>query len=108
MQTVGSFRIPADHPCLPGHFPSHAIVPGVVLLDESFALILAARPRQTVLGLPGVKFIHPVLPEQIVTVTARETDEQTDQHTIAFTCAVGSRVVLRGSLLLGSAVNGLR
>lgn len=102
MQSVGSFRIPADHPCLAGHFRDRAIVPGVVLLDEAFALILATRPHQTVVGLPSVKFVQPVLAEQIVTVAQRETAERA----IAFTCAVGSYVVLHGRLLLGPAVNG--
>ena len=34
MQPLGAFRIAADHPALPGHFPGRPVVPGVVLLDE--------------------------------------------------------------------------
>jgi 3-hydroxymyristoyl/3-hydroxydecanoyl-(acyl carrier protein) dehydratase len=36
---LGQFIIAADHPALPGHFPGNPIVPGVVLLDETLALI---------------------------------------------------------------------
>ena len=28
------FRVAADHPALPGHFPGRPIVPGVVILDH--------------------------------------------------------------------------
>lgn len=28
------FRVEADHPSLPGHFPGHPVVPGVLLLDH--------------------------------------------------------------------------
>ena len=31
------FRIAADHPCLPGHFPGQPVVPGVVVLDRVLA-----------------------------------------------------------------------
>jgi 3-hydroxymyristoyl/3-hydroxydecanoyl-(acyl carrier protein) dehydratase len=121
MSSEGSFCIRADHPCLPGHFESGSVVPGVVLLDEAFALILAAHPDRCVVGLPSVKFVRPVLPEQLVAVawhdmasadlasagvasadvaSADVTSAPADRR-IAFTCTVASQVVLRGSLQLG-------
>jgi len=96
-QAGGSFCVSADHPCLPGHFLGGPIVPGVVLLDEAFALILAANPGQSVIGLPSVKFVRPVLPAQQVSVSWHRTAEQR----IAFTCAVAARTVLHGSARLG-------
>jgi 3-hydroxyacyl-[acyl-carrier-protein] dehydratase len=102
MQAAGSFCVPADHPCLPGHFISGPIVPGVVLLDEAFALILAANPGHIVVGLPSVKFVRPVLPAQRVTVAWREAAERR----IAFTCAVDTQAVLHGSVLLGPSPSG--
>ena len=39
------FTIPADHPALPGHFPGHPVVPGVVLLDHAIHAIGAALDR---------------------------------------------------------------
>ena len=58
-------HIAASHPALPGHFPDHPVVPGVVLLDA----VIAALPRHTggaplVTGFPTVKFLAPLLPEQ--------------------------------------------
>ena len=57
-----SFAIPHDHPCLPGHFPGHPLVPGVVLLDQ---VVLAIEARHGPLGplrLPQVKFLQPLRP----------------------------------------------
>ena len=102
MQTAGSFCVSADHPCLPGHFLSGSIVPGVVLLDEAFALIQTAHPDRIVVGLPSVKFVWPVLPAQRVTVSWREAADRR----IAFTCAVASQVALHGSVLLGPDLPG--
>ena len=113
MPAEGSFCIRADHPCLPGHFASGSVVPGVVLLDEAFALILAAHPDRCVVGLPSVKFVRPVLPEQLVAVVWHDMASgdvakgdlasAPANHRIAFTCMVASQTVLRGSLQLGVA-----
>jgi 3-hydroxymyristoyl/3-hydroxydecanoyl-(acyl carrier protein) dehydratase len=102
MQAGGSFAISADHPCLPGHFLSGPVVPGVVLLDETFALILAAHPGHMVAGMPSVKFVRPVLPGQRVAMSWREAGERK----IAFSCSVAAQMVLHGSILLGPAQPG--
>jgi 3-hydroxyacyl-[acyl-carrier-protein] dehydratase len=57
-------RIAASHPALPGHFPGHPVVPGVVLLEA----VAAALPQHAgatlrVTGFPVVKFLAPLLPE---------------------------------------------
>jgi len=57
--------IPANHPSLPGHFPGAPIVPAVVMLDQ--IVDAAERTLERALcisGLPQVKFLAPLLPEQ--------------------------------------------
>jgi 3-hydroxymyristoyl/3-hydroxydecanoyl-(acyl carrier protein) dehydratase len=96
MQPTGQFSIAMEHPCLPGHFPGRPVVPGVVLLDEVFGLILAAHPDRTVIGLPQVRFLAPVLPGQVVEVVAAPATGR-----VGFVGAVAGRDVLRGTLELG-------
>jgi len=85
------FSIPADHPSLPGHFPGHPIVPGVVLLDHVVAAIEAAHGALPALRLPQVKFVQPLLPGEEAEVAL---DAQSD--------ARWKFRVLRGDTLLAS------
>jgi 3-hydroxymyristoyl/3-hydroxydecanoyl-(acyl carrier protein) dehydratase len=96
MRPVGGFRIADDHPSLPGHFPGRPVVPGVVLLDAAFALILAQRPGRGVAGIPSVKFTRPVRPGEHVLVSCDAGGDR-----IAFACTVEERPVLHGSVTLG-------
>jgi 3-hydroxyacyl-[acyl-carrier-protein] dehydratase len=57
------FCIAEDHPALSGHFPGNPVVPGVVLLDRVAEALLSWRGARIV-GLPQVKFMHPLLPGQ--------------------------------------------
>ena len=49
-----------SHPALPGHFPGHPIVPGVVLLElvEELLAYNGYRVREC----PQVKFLIPIAP----------------------------------------------
>jgi len=58
------FTVAHDHPSLPGHFPGHPLVPGVVLLDHVVAAIEASHGPLGALRLPQVKFLQPLLPGQ--------------------------------------------
>lgn len=97
MILVGQFEIAPDHPCLPGHFPGRPVVPGVVLLDEALALLLAAAPGLRVAGLPNVRFLRPVLPGESVEVL-REGPACPGR--VSFVCRVTGQNAVRGAALL--------
>lgn len=62
-ELVESFRVSAEHPSLPGHFPGAPVVPGVVLLDHVAACLQRAGAGNMT-RLLAVKFMAPLLPEQ--------------------------------------------
>jgi 3-hydroxyacyl-[acyl-carrier-protein] dehydratase len=57
-----SFCIPHDHPSLPGHFPGHPVVPGVLLLEQVLRAIESTHGTAMPLRLPRVKFARALLP----------------------------------------------
>jgi 3-hydroxymyristoyl/3-hydroxydecanoyl-(acyl carrier protein) dehydratase len=66
-QTIYSatFRVPAKHPALTGHFPGNPIVPGVVILDAVIAAAVAwLGAGFQVRGLSHAKFLAPLKPDQ--------------------------------------------
>jgi 3-hydroxymyristoyl/3-hydroxydecanoyl-(acyl carrier protein) dehydratase len=87
------FAVPADHPCLPGHFPGRPVVPGVVLLD---AVMEAARAAGLGVAqrLPSAKFLRPVGPEEEVSLALRRTAG----GRLAFTGQVGGVLAFQGEL----------
>ncbi|KWF69646.1 AMP-binding protein [Burkholderia pseudomultivorans] len=89
------FTIPADHPALPGHFPGHPIVPGVVLLDHAIAALAAtlARPLHT-WRLGSAKFLSPVAPGEPLDLAY----DAAAGGTIRFTLRAGARDVATGVL----------
>lgn len=88
-------RVAASHPALPGHFPGHPVVPGVVLLDAVIAeLARYVGGAVRVTGFPAVKFLAPLEPEQDATVTF--TSRRPGQA--GFEIAAGGATVASGSV----------
>ncbi len=90
-----SFAIPADHPALPGHFPGHPIVPGVVLLDRAIDAIGTAlnRPFAT-WKLSSAKFLSPAAPGETLDLAW----DAAASGAIRFTLRAGARDVASGVL----------
>ncbi|MCC6139946.1 MAG: beta-hydroxyacyl-ACP dehydratase [Nitrospira sp.] len=87
--------ISSDHPALPGHFPGHPVVPGVLVMDEVIETLREQYGRGIVVtGLPSVKLSSPLLPGERLTIgIAPEGDD-----TVIFTCRVDRRIVATGSI----------
>jgi 3-hydroxymyristoyl/3-hydroxydecanoyl-(acyl carrier protein) dehydratase len=88
-QPAARFVVPADHPALPGHFPGHPIVPGVLLLDAVLQAASVSRAQ-----LLRAKFTAPVLPGDPVEITIT----QRGPARLAFTCCCRGITVLAGEL----------
>lgn len=93
-----TFQVPADHPCLPGHFPGRPVVPSVVLLDFVLEAVGQAHPGRRPAGLPMVKFLRPVRPGQDVAIHLQAAGDR-----IGVSCTVDAQEVLRGTVLLAPA-----
>jgi 3-hydroxymyristoyl/3-hydroxydecanoyl-(acyl carrier protein) dehydratase len=98
-------RIAASHPALPGHFPGHPVVPGVVLLEAVTAVLpqhMGTALRVT--GFPAVKFLAPLLPErEFEIVLAVKRPGQATFEILAGDEKLASGTVAYESLTLGNA-----
>ena len=89
------FRVPADHPSLPGHFPGRPLVPGVLVVDEVITGLRQALGRE-VAGLPRVKFVAALLPGEDASVHCQSRGDGASfrvsvlRHGAAQTIAEGS------------------
>ncbi|MGH8530466.1 MAG: hypothetical protein ACRETN_11620 [Nevskiales bacterium] len=90
--------IGAEHPSLPGHFPGRPVVPGVVLLDTVRAAAEEAYGAQALAGLPQVKFLHPLLPQQSFDIRLSGVPPR-----ISFECISGTQVLVKGIMEFVSA-----
>ena len=58
-----TFRVPPDHPALPGHFPGRPIVPAVMILDAVIDAAQRSIDRPVVVtAMRSAKFLAPLLP----------------------------------------------
>ncbi|AIO24740.1 acyl-CoA synthetase family protein [Burkholderia cepacia] len=89
------FTIPADHPALPGHFPGHPVVPGVVLLDHAIHALGTALNRPLhAWRLGAAKFLSPVAPGEPLDLAY----DAAAGGAIRFTLRAGARDVASGVL----------
>jgi 3-hydroxymyristoyl/3-hydroxydecanoyl-(acyl carrier protein) dehydratase len=92
----GGFVVSASHPALPGHFPGQPVVPGVVLLEETLALIGGKAAWCGPVHLERVRFTVPVPPEQDVVVSWRSSSP----GKFDFVGHVAGREAFRGRIVM--------
>jgi 3-hydroxyacyl-[acyl-carrier-protein] dehydratase len=88
-----AFRIGADHPSLPGHFPGHPLVPGVIVLEQ-VAIALHAWRGQRLARVVEAKFVSPLLPDEEALVRLALSSAER----IRFEVFRGDTLLARGSL----------
>ncbi|WP_266158473.1 hydroxymyristoyl-ACP dehydratase [Dyella silvatica] len=75
--------IAADHPSLPGHFPGHPLVPGVLMLEQVAVALRAWRGLRLTAVLEA-KFMAPLWPAQQAQLTLTQTRHPASQGRIHF------------------------
>ena len=91
------FRIAANHPALPGHFPGAPLVPGVLLLAEGLQHLESHCGRVfDCRRIERAKFLQPVAPED--TITASLSLDTAGKATIDF--HVGKLLVAQAMLVI--------
>jgi 3-hydroxymyristoyl/3-hydroxydecanoyl-(acyl carrier protein) dehydratase len=87
--------VEAADPCFDGHFPGNPLVPGVVILDLVHAELTRQRgERVRVVGVPGVKFLRPLRPDEPMHIELANVDELL----VNFTCRVDVQRIAEGTL----------
>lgn len=85
--------IDAGHPALPGHFPGHPLVPGVILLEQ-VAIALRAWRGQRLACVLEAKFVAPLLPDEAATL--RLTEVEADRPRVRFEIRRDGNLLARG------------
>lgn len=99
MSTPTQWIVPLDHPAFAGHFPDIAILPGVVLLDLALQLITdACNLTLANCTINSVKFLHPALPGDVLSVT----HTQLENGTVRFDISTPTHKVVSGSVMINS------
>ena len=75
-EDIVEFRVPVDHPSLPGHFPGEPLLPGVALLDRVMEVAEDRLPAgRRITGVPRVKFLAPLRPDDVAEITVGPEEE---------------------------------
>ncbi|MET0027033.1 MAG: hypothetical protein ABW101_05300 [Candidatus Thiodiazotropha sp.] len=87
--------IPADHPCLAGHFPADPIVPGTLILERVIDLMKRRFPQSEVREVISAKFMQPLRPGQAFEVWGEDKPGR-----VQFECRVDGSTIAAGKLSL--------
>lgn len=87
--------VPMTHPSIAGHFPGEPVVPGVVILDVVQDKIEAWIGLNNPRSLPSVKFVTPLLPDELFSIHL----EHSESGKIIFTCYREESVIAQGKII---------
>ena|SRR5690606_33052526 len=90
------FSVSADAVCVQGHFPGMPVVPGAWLLGRVHGQLLARYPAYRVAELKKVKFLAPLLPEQVASMTI----DDSKKPRIKVTLVHDERLLLEASFVI--------
>jgi len=66
---MSKYCVNSDHPAIQGHFPAMPVVPGALILEYVVQSVLEnLADNIKISGFSAVKFLMPVLPEQVFQV----------------------------------------
>ncbi len=85
-----TFAVSPTHSALPGHFPGHPLVPGVVMLEQ-VAMALRAWRGERLVRVAEVKFAAPLLPGESAELTLSEAGSR-----VRFEIRRGGELLARG------------
>ncbi|HEY7885676.1 MAG TPA: hypothetical protein VIC08_12105 [Cellvibrionaceae bacterium] len=90
------FSVNSDAACVQGHFPGMPVVPGAWLLGRAHSALLARFPACRVAELKKVKFLAPLLPEQLAILSI----DDSRWPRIKVTLAHAEQLLLEASFVL--------
>jgi 3-hydroxymyristoyl/3-hydroxydecanoyl-(acyl carrier protein) dehydratase len=89
-------QVPADHPCLPGHFPGNPVVPAVVLLEQVLAALRLWRGAHWQLRrLVTAKFLVPLRPDERFEIVLQMADASPGSQ-LQWRCERDAQVLAQG------------
>lgn len=90
-----SVCIDPAHPSLPGHFPAHPLVPGVILLEQ-VAQALRTWRGQRLCRVIEAKFVAPLLPSETAVLRLSHPGGAAPEARVRFTIHRDDCLLARG------------
>src|SRR5438093_2073531 len=110
---AGEYQVRGDEPFLRGHFPSHPLMPGVLLLEAGAQLAgtvaqsdpkVSPMPGLKLTAVRGAKILGTARPGEVIRLEARVVGRLNNLVQAQASASVNGRPVLEAELTLSGAV----